>query len=1124
MKKRNKVKGFESRLAEAVLLLKKNRLLLFSGPLFSGRSSLAKAIAKCSEPSLNPVFVSFDDQIDSKTLFGSYQSSGIPGDFSWEASSFMDALASESTLIVIKSWETANADTQNAVIQLATDGVVILPGNRRVEINPTSRMIGITSDYGVNRNIPFPLTLNFHPLSKSEMLSRLSSCRVSGVKLDELYELFIKIRRHIETLPHSERRLMTRDFFVLCNRLDGESASVTDIFLDLVDVFVSHLSKRSYQEAPLQEIASFLSIASNSVEFIEKERDVTISVTKDLLTVGRKSLKVERRCLTASSLLPFAPTRSYRVLMEKIAACVANKESVLLNGETGIGKTRLVQELAHRLNIPLDTINLSLDSEAADIVGGFKPVNIGVLVKQLLGSLFLFFGGNPKLKEMLMHLLVTKKYCTLLNSVSRIVQISMQNSTGDSFVILSRLLTKVEQLLNFASNGTCNTPFTFVVGILIKAMNEGHWLLLDEINMGTSECLNGLSSIISEQLPSAHPNFRLFACMNPATDSGKKMLSQNVRALFTEFFVHPPRDFSEISEIIRQYIVTSKTSDLANFYLNMSSSNPRRFSLRNLCRSLLLIKDDVFRNVEKSTRMALTLGFNDGNATNLSLIQVPFKPLSDELRNKFILVEGVFFPRGPNNIQEDPDYIRTASVQTNVQAIAAAAASGRFPVLLEGETSTGKTTVITHLAKVAGYTVYRINNHEQTDIQEYVGSYVPNKDNKLEFQEGVLLKAVRNGDWVILDELNLAPTEVLEALNRLLDDNRELVVPERDICVKAHPNFRLFATQNPAGLYGGRKKLSRAFLNRFVVIKFDQPPKEELVKIVSIRCEVSESAAKLMIQVMLEMKVRRSNTRLFNSTGLMTLRDLFRWGNRVRLSEDGTDWRQELCNQGFFLLASKNRTEEDSFRVKSILEGVLKRTIDVDKLYSVESPYFPQNLRENCSLRDGFMVLNGSMVLTSSLIRMIVLFNEAAKVNEPILLVGETGCGKTAVTYLMSSGSLEFINCHERTDVSDLLGSIRPASDGLFHWQDGVVIRAMKNGSVLLIDEISLANDSVLERLNSMLEPSRMILLADSGASSELVTAVDGFKCVATMNPGGDYGKKEVGCSFIVALIETNFF
>lgn len=46
----------------------------------------------------------------------------------------------------------------------------------------------------------------------------------------------------------------------------------------------------------------------------------------------------------------------------------------------------------------------------------------------------------------------------------------------------------------------------------------------------------------------------------------------------------------------------------------------------------------------------------------------------------------------------------------------------------------------------------------------------------------------------------------------------------------------------------------------------------------------------------------------------------------------------------------------------------------------------------------------------------------------------------------------------------------------IFVWQDGPLVQAMKNGDLFLVDEISLADDSVLERLNSVLEPERKLV------------------------------------------------
>ena len=65
-----------------------------------------------------------------------------------------------------------------------------------------------------------------------------------------------------------------------------------------------------------------------------------------------------------------------------------------------------------------------------------------------------------------------------------------------------------------------------------------------------------------------------------------------------------------------------------------------------------------------------------------------------------------------------------------------------------------------------------------------------------------------------------------------------------------------------------------------------------------------------------------------------------------------------------------------------------------------------------------------------------------------------------------------------------------------------------------MVDEISLADDAVLERLNSILEPERKLVVSERSRTDNSdvfeISANEGFQFLATMNPGGDYGKKEV--------------
>lgn len=104
------------------------------------------------------------------------------------------------------------------------------------------------------------------------------------------------------------------------------------------------------------------------------------------------------------------------------------------------------------------------------------------------------------------------------------------------------------------------------------------------------------------------------------------------------------------------------------------------------------------------------------------------------------------------------------------------------------------------------------------------------------------------------------------------------------------------------------------------------------------------------------------------------------------------DWRQSLADQGYFVLAARCRTSQDELAVVEVLEQQLKRKIDIQHLFGLHSPYMPSGLAPQSHI-----------VFTGQLRRMLILCAQAWRCDEPVLLVGETGCGKTSVVYLFVS-------------------------------------------------------------------------------------------------------------------------
>ncbi|KAJ8717968.1 hypothetical protein PYW07_005898 [Mythimna separata] len=1220
------VKSTINNLRSLALAVASGQALSLMGPVGSGKTSLVEHLAAITgRKGVAFKKVQLGDQTDSRMLLGSHQCTDIPGEFVWRPGVLTEAVQNGHWLL-LEDIDCAALDVASTLSSLLERNTLCVPGYRdSLPVTPGFQLFvtqrTLTTNYGFQKKMSSSSTLlqkhltqiNVEPLSRSELAEIIQTLYPPLLTIcSRMIEVFMmfSVGSHDASLQTTEavdsdkeknlilirgsRLISTRDLLKWCSRsvvgFDVTSPeSALKVLQDALDIFTCSVSSPEHRLELAKKVGLCLGIVETKSEFYCKHYKPNVSLTATCLEVGRSKVpRVEKSLETIdfdSKQAVFSFTRQSACLLERIACCVTSNEPVLLVGETGTGKTSSVQYIAKQTGHKLIVINMNQQSDSADLLGGYKPVDLKYVIRPIrlqFEELFRNFYNTDKNQKFLGHIETcyeTENWTALLALMRQsykaaIMRLTVEKSTIKlkKWTAFGFKLSKLEQQVKAASKLT----FAFIEGSLVKAMQEGHWVLLDEINLASAEileCLAGLLEDKSETIDllekgdkvpiKRHPDFTLFACMNPATDVGKKDLPAGLRNRFTEFFIDELTERNDLMLLIGDYLYHMNLGGavleaIYSFYASIKkeaklnlvdgSGNAPHYSLRTLCRALTAAAKAKCGTVSRSLYEAFCLSFLtqlDSSShpkveamiakavigkKNIKSVTNQLIPKPQVLGQTYLLFEGHWIPQGKLEIAIPEGYILTPTVKKNLRDIARIISLGRLPILLQGDTSVGKTSLITYIAKASGNYCVRINNHEHTDLQEYIGSYAADSSGKLVFKEGVLVEAMRKGYWIILDELNLAPSDVLEALNRVLDDNRELFIPETQQVVKADPNFMLFATQNPPGLYGGRKMLSRAFRNRFVELHFDEIPKNELETILHQRCHVPPAYSKKMIAVMADLQIRRrGSAAVQGKDGFITLRDLFRWGQRYKCTSKDSltddkfyDWDQHIADEGYLILAGKVRQTDERSIIEEVIEKHIKRKVNPDNLFSLHATTSPATKSILETILNNQLEEFNHVVWTYNMRRLAVLIAKSFTFDEPVLLVGETGCGKTTICQVlaaMKKRQLLSVNCHMHTESSDFLGGLRPVrqykNDGrLFEWVDGPLIKAMETGNMFLADEISLADDSVLERMNSLLEPERQLVLAERGTDDNsdvvVITANKDFHFIGTMNPGGDFGKKEL--------------
>ena len=178
-----------------------------------------------------------------------------------------------------------------------------------------------------------------------------------------------------------------------------------------------------------------------------------------------------------------------------------------------------------------------------------------------------------------------------------------------------------------------------------------------------------------------------------------------------------------------------------------------------------------------------------------------------------------------------------------------------FPVFVTGLSGNGKTLMIEQVCAQLKRELYRVNITIETDEDDLMGGHTLQNGNII-FREGPVIKAMRKGAVLLLDEVDLGSNKlmclqsVLEGKGYLIKKTGEWVTPT--------PGFTIVATANTKGQgsedgkFIGTQIMNEAMLERFAItMQQEYPPvtteRNILKKEMALSGDVDEDFCKKLV-------------------------------------------------------------------------------------------------------------------------------------------------------------------------------------------------------------------------------------------------------------------------------------
>ncbi|XP_023587391.1 von Willebrand factor A domain-containing protein 8 isoform X3 [Trichechus manatus latirostris] len=453
-------------------------------------------------------------------------------------------------------------------------------------------------------------------------------------------------------------------------------------------------------------------------------------------------------------------------------------------------------------------------------------------------------------------------------------------------------------------------------------------------------------------------------------------------------------------------------------------------------------------------------------------------------------------------------------------------------ICLIGGKGCGKTVIAKNFADTLGYTIEPIMLYQDMTARDLLQQRytLPNGDTA--WRSSPLVNAALQGKLVLLDGIHRVNTGTLAVLQRLIHDRElslydgsrllredrymrlkeELKVSDEQLRERSifpiHPSFRIIALAEPPVIGSTAQQwLGPEFLTMFFFHYMKPLVKGEEIQVIK---EMVPNIPQEALDKLLSFthKLRETQDPMAQSLAAsLSTRQLLRISRRLSLypNENLHSAVTKACLSRF--LPSLARAALEKNLADAVIEGTTDNNLEPElkdyrcevasgslRIGAVSAPIYKAH--EKMKVPDVVFYDNiQHMIVMEDMLKDFLL-------GEHLLLVGNQGVGKNKIVdrflHLLNRPR-EYIQLHRDTTVQTL--TLQPSvKDGLIVYEDSPLVKAVKLGHVLVVDEADKAPTNVTCILKTLVENGEMIL-ADGRRIVANSAAVNGRENVVVIHP-----------------------